>query len=497
MSVTTEITIAQGRIRGTIEDGLAVFRGVPFAAPPVGTLRFKPPSPVAPWRDVLDVTSPAAICPQPRSRLAALMGDFHVRQDENCLTVNIWAPTPLGRRRPLLVWIHGGACVSGGGALPWYDGARLARDNDVIVVNVNYRLGALGYLFRPGLAAGNMGVFDLVQALRWIHENAAAFGGDPGQITLMGQSAGGNHIFCLLALPETRALVRRVVLLSTGFGTATEEDLTASSNLLCEQLGIDPGCSDALERLQSVPVEHILEAQIAASQRLQRSAGNMMPPFALLSVGGLPSGWDESAFATAAASVARGMEIIIGTTAEEAKPFYTLDPRLKEIGPERLPALAPNLLGPDWSDRIARARRLRPGATASETLCDAQSAKMFMDPAERFAAAVAQGGGKVWAYRFDWRAPNSDFGACHCIELPFVFGTFDACDNAPMLGAVTAKMQALSGIVRGALGRFVLNGSPNGDSLPHWPQFTSSSRALLTFDETIRVGCGNMDSHRA
>ena len=117
-----------------------------------------------------------------------------------------------------------------------------------------------------------------------------------------------------------------------------------------------------------------------------------------------------------------------------------------------------------------------------------------MDPTERFAAAVAKSGGTVWAYRFDWRAPNGEFGACHCIELPFVFGTFDAFDNAPMLGAVTAKMQALSGVVRSALGRFVLNGSPNGGSLPHWPQFTASNRALLAFNETIRVGCGNMDS---
>ena len=140
--------------------------------------------------------------------------------------------------------------------------------------------------------------------------------------------------------------MRRVVLLSTGFGTATEEDLTASSNLLCEQLGIDPRGPDALQRLQSVPVEHILGAQTIASQRPGRSAGNMMPPFALLSVGGLPSGWDESTFASAAANVAGGMEVIIGTTAEEFKPFYTLDPRLKNLATGKPAGIGRQLVGP-------------------------------------------------------------------------------------------------------------------------------------------------------
>jgi para-nitrobenzyl esterase len=490
---TIEMKTHEGRVRGVLAQGLAIFRGVPFAETPTGSLRFRPPSPAKPRSDVLDAIAPAAVCPQVPSRLTTAMGECSAEQDENCLTVSIWAPTPLQRLRPILVWFHGGGYLSGGGSLSWYDGSALARDNDIVVVGVNSRLGALGYLFHPGITDGNMGLLDQIQALEWIASNAASFGGDPKRVTLMGQSGGAHSITCMLAIPKARQLMQRAILLSNPFALRpfSREESIACANTFCANLAIVPDQPDALSRLQSVPIDQILEATIATLRGSARSLGDPTPPFGPSATGTLPGG---DAFLEAVRMGAGGIDAIIGSTADEALAFYAFDPRLAGMTFDTLPRIAEALFGPFWQARIDRARHARPGATALEVLSDAQTAHYFGEGVEELASAVSRGTGNVWVYRFDWASPGSPFGACHCIELPFVFGTFEAFAKAPMLGGVDEKKRALSACVQGVITRFVKDGVPTGDTLPHWAKFTPSLPAFLQINSVLGTGLAQLHS---
>ena len=207
-----------GPLRGIWGDGAAVFRNVPYAAAPIGDRRLAPPEPPARWVEMRDASQHGPIAPQAPSRLRVAMGDFDRLQDEDCLSLTIYTPAPDGKSRPVLVWLHGGAWISGAGSLDWCDGTQLAREGDIVFVGVNYRLGALGWLHRPGIIDAEAGTLDMIAALSWVREHIAAFGGDPGCITVMGQSAGATSIARLAMLPEARGLFHRVIMQIGGYG---------------------------------------------------------------------------------------------------------------------------------------------------------------------------------------------------------------------------------------------------------------------------------------
>lgn len=481
------IATSEGRLRGLLDNGLAVFRNVPFAAPPTGALRFMPPAPAERWSDVRDATQDGPICPQLPARLVPLMGPIEAAQDEDCLTLTIWGPEPREHARPVLVWFHGGGYASGAGSLPWYSGERIAREHDIVVVGVNYRIGALGYLYQPNLIAGNMGLQDQIAALRWIGRNISSFGGDAGRITLMGQSGGAHSITCLMAMLETRSLVTRAVLLSTPFGMQTIPAKAAAEAgaAVLDMLKIDPSQPDALSRLQQVPVADILHAQLAVMRKPWRPAGDPTPPFGPAAVGGLPAGaeFDQAVLSAAA----KNIDVMLGTTRDEMTPFYVQDPRIQNAPPGTLTDLAQNLFGHAASERLQMAKRDRPGTTDLQALCDAQNARYFVEGTYALAASVAESGRNAWVYQFDWQSPNTAWGACHCIELPFAFGSWQGFGDAPMIGKVTPQAECLSDVMRRAIGRFVTAGDPNGDNLRHWPRFDSASRAVFHFDTLLSV----------
>jgi para-nitrobenzyl esterase len=484
---TIEVRPAEGPVRGTVENGVAVFRGVPFAEAPVGRLRFLAPAPARRREHVLDTTSAAAVCPQIPARLGVVMGECPAVQDENCLTVSVWAPLAVDRLRPVLVWFHGGGYLSGGGSLAWYDGGILARENDIVVIGVNSRLGALGYLFKPGLNDGNMGLWDQIQALEWIVNNAASFGGDSKHVTLMGQSGGGHSITCMLSMPKTRGLIQRVISLSTPFALQpfSPEEAATTAARFCDKLQVDLSKPDALSRLQATPIGQILDATISTLRGSLRAPGDPTPPFGPVATDGLPGG---AAFQRAVEDAAARIDALIGTTADETLVFCKSDPRLAGLTFDSLPRTAEALFGSSWSERIERAHKTRPGATALEVLSEAQTAHYFGDGAWKLASAVAAGKGNAWMYRFDWSAAGCAFGACHCVELPFAFGTLDAFERAPMLGAIDDQKKALSAVFRGAIGSFVKHGTPNADALPPWPKFLGNAPVLMQFNSALRCG---------
>jgi para-nitrobenzyl esterase len=460
-----------GDLRGVDENGVAVFRGVPYAAPPIGARRFAPPVLAESWSGVRDADRGGPIAPQGPSRLRDAMGDFTAEQSEDCLTLTIWTPG-LDVARPVMMWLHGGAWSSGAGSLAWYDGALLAREQGIVVVGVNYRLGALGYLHAEGISPGNLGTMDQVAALRWVHGNISAFGGDAGQVTLVGQSAGAASIGLLIGDATARPMFHRAILQSGGFGRAPlrRSEAAAIGAEFVFALGIDPLASDAAKRMRAVPVSELVAAQGALARARARFA-DTTPPFMPLVEDGAP---DPIAVI---ADAACGMPLMVGTTRDEVHAFFAANPAMAnpaaDAVSERFAALA------GGADAIARYRERRPGGSVMDLLADLGTDHTFCFPTLRLADASAARGSPAYAYRFDYAPPRSRFKACHCIELPFMFGTLDAWADAPMLaGGDPRAMTALSAIMRDHWGRFVRDGAPGAD----WPRYQPAHRMTMIFD---------------
>lgn len=415
---------------------MAAFFGVPFAAPPVGPLRFRPPEPPLPWSGIRDATRPGPAAPQGPSRLAQVTGDRALEQSEDCLTLNIWTPEPGGGRRPVLVFLHGGGFTSGSGGLAWYHGAEPARRGDLAVVTVNYRLGVLGFL---RLDEGNLGVRDQIEALRWVRDNIAAFGGDPGAVTVAGQSGGALSILAMLSGTAGRGLFHRAILQSTPAGMLPQTAEAAEARV-AELLSVLGLRRDEAGKLRELPVAVLLDAQREVTRRNAPRLG-LEPPFQLVADASTVA---ADPVAEVGGRGADGIPIILGTTRDEAGAFH-------------------------------------PGGDRDAALTES----MFRAPSIRLADLLARHGNPAWVYEFGWSPPGSPFGACHCLELPFVFGNPAAWHDAPMLaGAGPHALATLVDVVQPTWISFARHGNPG------WPVHRPEDAAVvhLSTDPTVRRG---------
>jgi para-nitrobenzyl esterase len=406
------------------------------------------------------------------------MGDFDRPQNEDCLSLTICTPAPDGQSRPVLVWLHGGAWISGAGSLDWYDGTQLAREGDIVFVGVNYRLGALGWLHRPGIIDTEAGTLDMIAALSWVRDHIAAFGGDPDCVTVMGQSAGATSIGRLAMLPEARNLFHRAIMQSGGFGRGayTSDMATQRADQYMQLMGIEPQSGNALRRLRAVEVPRLIAAQAELARANARFA-QTMPMFMPV----LPTAMTQPEMLGAIANGLDGKPVLIGATADEVHAFYAADPSMQhppdDVVVTRFGGAA----------QFARYRARRPGASTMDLLADLGTDETFLLPAMRLAAAVAGRGSRAFTYLFDWAPPASRFRACHCIELPFVFGTFHAWRDAEMLaGGDVMQMQALSTAMRRAWIAFVRSGDPAHEAMPPWRQHDVERRATMHLG--VRIG---------
>ncbi|MEZ0054270.1 para-nitrobenzyl esterase [Mycobacterium sp. MAA66] len=445
--MTTIALTSNGRLNGTVESGVVVFRGVPYAA----CDRFGPPRPLPSWAGERQATADGPISPQLPSRLEPVMGvpEYH-EQSEDCLSLTITTPAVDNASRPVLVWFHGGAWVSGAGSWQCYGGHRLARDGDVVVVAVNYRLGMLGYLRSPGVSDGNLGLADQLAALGWVHENIAAFGGDPDAVTIAGQSAGAHSVQCLLGMPKSRNLFRRAILQSSpaGLGLGNTRVAEKAGARFLDKLGTGP---------KTAAVPAILAAQATVARAMNRPLGlNLMTGVTPVpGVGPLP---DEAGWAAELDDRAPGLDVIIGTTAREMAAFYAQNPVLLRV--RRIPVVGP---------AVANA--------LEQVIGDA----VFVRPARRLASRLSRSGARVWLYRFDYAPAASPFGAAHCIELPFLLGGDADWTAAPMLaGADPHDIDTLGTQMRSAWVGFIRNGNPSADAA--WARFTPDTSIVRHFD---------------
>lgn len=481
--MTNESCIVQtslGSLQGVRRNDVIQFRGVPYADAPVGEFRFSQPRHVSAWTGIRDAGSHGFIAPQPPSPLRQAIGEAsEPTQGEDCLSLTISTPAIDQEKRPVVVWVHGGHYMTGAGSLDWYDGAELAKDGNLVTVGVNYRLGAFGFLHYPGVSDGKMGIFDILAALKWIQDHIAHFGGDPDQVTIMGQSAGAHAIMCLLAIGEARGLFRRAILQSVPASLAplSEEKACEHGSRLLEILNVNQ--SDPQEitaQLNTLSPAQIIQASRKLAQEIARFgqiALPFMPVFDSLST--------SNRFIEMAAKGAgeAGIDLIMGTNREEANILLgnvkNLDSALVN---ERFVALTGN------EHAIERYRWRRPGSAAIALVSDLITDHMFLLPALRLAEAVHKAGSRTWIYQFDWAPLGSPFKACHGIELPFIFGNFESYKDVPILqGADPEIVSDLTTVMRKAWIGFIQTGNPG--VFVTWPAYEPVQRQTMRFGSIV------------
>jgi para-nitrobenzyl esterase len=453
---------------------------VPYAAPPIGELRFSPPQPVPPWRGVRAAGKDGPIAPQGRSRLAHVMGDFERPQSEDCLTLNVCTPAIDGKKRPVMVWIHGGAFSSGAGSLPWYSGERFATQGDVVFVSINYRLGALGFLCLPGISPGNLGLLDQLAALRFVRDNIVAFGGDPDNVTVVGQSAGAASIAIIMTMPQARDLFRRAIMQSTPFGrmSRTLEDAQRIGRRFVEVLGLK---REHTGELKSLPFARLVAAQ-GELGRLEKNFADARAPFWPTIDGTVYAGEAMSALKAGAGSA---IDTMIGTTREEMAAFYCVDEEVAKANARAVEGVFASMFKSGHQEHYDEIRRMRASSSNAALLGDLMTDAMFRIGSLHMAEVRADQGHPAYVYQFDWQSP-AGFQACHCIEIPFVFDNFGYWTDSPMLkGGDRAEMEGLAEAMHRAWIAFAHTGKPDHSRLPGWPAYRREDRMTMRFDSVI------------
>ncbi len=481
LGATVETTA--GRVRGAVRAGVNVFKGVRYGAPTGGRNRFMPPAAPAPWTGVRDAVEYGAAAPQGRSRPVA---------GEDCLFLNVWTRgLGDGGRRPVMVWLHGGGFSSGSGSSRTYDGVNLCNRSDVVVVTLNHRLNIFGSAHLAELAGGDFaasgcaGMLDIVAALEWVRDNIEAFGGDPGRVTVFGESGGGRKVSTLLAMPDAKGLFHRAIIQSGAvLRVRSPRDATREAELLLAKLGLR---ADQARDLQAVPTGRLFAAFTEVSRDFE-------PEEHVVGMTGSTPVRDGRfipvhPFDPAAAEVSRDVPVIVGYNRTEETLWW----RGREMPLD--------MTASDLQGRIAA--RLRSDADAGRVVAayrdaypDARPWDLYilictdhprgMYARELAARKTAQGGAPAWLYRFDWDM-GGEMKTPHALEIRFVFDNVDHTETRlfDLPGSPAARV--LAGRMSAAWTAFASTGNPDTPELPHWPVYTADTRQAMLFDNESRI----------
>lgn len=477
------ISTPSGKIEGIEKDGVLQFRGIRYAS----AERFGPPRPVEPWDGVLDASSFGALAPQNPSPLETMMGAGRSPQSEDCLFLNIFTPSADGEARPVLAWIHGGGFTAGTGSMPWYAGNRLAASGNVVVVTLNYRLGAFGFLLlddRP--QAANCGIRDQIAALEWVRANISAFGGDPGNVTIFGESAGGMSVGTLLGTPGASGLFHRAIAQSGAASNfATRDQARETAARLLEQLDVSEADT---QRLLEIDVATILAAQQAVGVDLLGGGhGAPLLPFCPIVDGDLIP---EPPLDAIGRGSAAAVPVLLGTTADEWNLFHVMRRAEGGMDDAVLARRVARILPPERaSEAIEVYRAGRPHASNDEIFCAIGTDMVFRIPAIRLAEAQSTHRQDTRMYLFSY--PSTAFGgalgACHAVDIPFVFDNVDRRGVDMLLGGVDDTTRALSREVSRAWLAMASNATPEHEGLPAWPPYSPARRAVMELGRDCRV----------
>ena len=496
-SLSPVVETAPGKVRGAVSGGIHAFKGIPYAASTAGKNRFLPPQRVASWPGVRDALAYHGKAPQSpaqvkrRSEMDGILGPLDTTQEtEDCLSLNVWTPGLGTAKRPVMVWLHGGAFAYGSGNRAVTDGANLARRGDVVVVSVNHRLNICGYLHLDDIGgerfagSGNAGSLDMVRALEWVRDNIAAFGGDPDCVTIFGESGGGGKVSALLVMPAAKGLFHRAVIQSgAAVRFTTRERANALAAAVAKQLG-------GVDKLQEAPLQALLGAIVPASKAAGPRAFPLLDRY---DFGPVVDGPGDNTVVTqhpaepSTSPLGDDIPLMIGGTSHEAALFLDddavwhrslTDAQLRE----RVAAVA----GAEADAALAIYRDRLPGASPADRLIAALTGSNFSVRTWLYAdRRAARSGAPVYHYSLDWPSPFADgrMGAHHAMDLPFVFDTTDVplstkgADGAPELAAAMSATWAA----------FARTGKPANPAIPAWPAYTAAERATMVFDTRCRV----------
>lgn len=505
---TKVVKTTNGPVQGLVENGVQTFKGLRYASPPLGPLRFMPPQKPKPWTDIADATRLGSASMQLRTGGSAVSypgnvgqaltqlytpADDVARQNEDCLFLNVWTPSLENARpgkRPVMVWFHGGGFNYGSGSWPAYDGRNLASRHDVVVVTVNHRLNAFGYMYlgnllgEPYATSGNAGQLDLIAVLEWVRDNIAEFGGDPGNVTIFGQSGGGGKVSALLAMPGAKGLFHRAIIESgPGIRGVPKDVAAAVAAAVLSELQIGSGDAKSLLSISAQQLATATAAMQAKSGGAPGTGGLRFAPvvdgIALL----------NHPFDPAAPVVSANVPVMIGCTKDEQTLYNVGQPWWNKLTDAELSQKAKTIpgVGDKAEALIAAFRKLRPGDSPSYLYTDvATSTFAFANSirlAERKAALKAA---PVYFYVFQWGASVDDgiLRAPHTMEIPFAF---DNVDKAALLLGHDPEVIKLNKVVSETWVAFARTGNPNHSGLPHWPPYDAEKRATMTFNAPCKV----------
>ncbi|MEV0623895.1 carboxylesterase family protein [Nonomuraea sp. NPDC050404] len=473
-----EVRTAAGVVRGRTEDGLTVFRGIPYAEPPIGEARFQAPRPVRRWDGVREAYAFGPPAPQDAAMAGRIGGEPFKDMGDDWLTVNVWTPEPdPAARRPVMVWIHGGAYKHGFSGSPGYDARHIARDGDVVFVSLNYRLGVEGFARIEG-APANRALLDQVAALEWVRENITAFGGDPGRVTVLGDSAGAGSIAALMVMPRAAGLFRRAVgqsLPGTYLSDALARDVATA---IAAEAGLRLAAADlsGVHPRELPELGHAMESKMRRFEDRWGAFAHTLTAFSPVVDGEVLPRAPWQALADGAG---RDVELIIGHTRDEYRLFLLFAGELGKISEEQA-GEALRRFGPD-----ERAYRTAfPGASAEDLYERVQSDWLFRMPTLHLAEAQAAGGGRAHLYELTWQSPGSGgaLRACHGLDGPLLFGTYDAhLGPAAIGGEGVAEARELTAQIRTAWTSFATSGDPG------WPAYDTRQRLTRVFDTSPSI----------
>jgi para-nitrobenzyl esterase len=482
------VATTYGKVRGLALDKVQGFRGIPYGASTAGNARFMPPSKPQAWTNVRDTFELGHRAPQQPAGLIPEVAavDRTEPMGEDCLALNVWTPNPGdGQKRPVMVWLHGGGFSTGSAGFTIYDGANLSRKHDVVVVGVNHRLNVFGFLYFAEIggekyaSSSNVGMLDIIAALQWVRDNISAFGGDPGNVTIFGQSGGGGKVSTLMAMPAAQGLFHRAIAESgTAIKGVPRSEGTKSAEYILSKVGLK---ANQIDQLQKIPMEQLLAAMGTGGP-----AGNQALRLAPVVDGRtLP----KDPFDPVAPEMSANVPLLIGSVATEIAfiPNTPLDPMDNATMHERVKQVVRGTDDSQTDKLIAAYRKSEPKASNIDLFLRLASDNwMWGNVSAETERKAALGKAPAYAYYFDWRSPARDgkLGAFHTLEIPFVFENVDV--GRSMTGSGQDRY-ALSDKMSGAWVAFARSGNPNHSGLPHWPAFNATERATMFFDNDCRV----------